>query len=126
MSDVEDLGSMPLEDTKDNGREPRGMQVNHQDDDEGGQGLDGTNKEEEAENTEPGNVDSKITNANHKQKGGDGDGDGDQNDNEGEDEDEDEEGDDEDEDEDDEDEDDEDEDEDEDGEREARPRKKVC
>lgn len=118
-----------LEDTADNGIEPEGMEVNHQDDDEGGEGFDGSKAEEkEEDDDETGAMDRSHVNANRDpSKGAEGvdrnDPDNAVVDEDGEVEDEE---DDEDEDEDDEDDDeDEDEDEDEEEQQESRPRKKV-
>lgn len=114
-----------LEDTTDSGHVPEGMEVNHPDDDEGGEGFDGSKEEEkEEDDDEPGMVDRAKINANHDPATAN---------NEEDDEDPDnavinpeEEGDEDDEEEDeDEDEEEEDEDDDEDEERSSRPRKKV-
>lgn len=117
LDDYED-DKTRLEDTTDSGRIPEGMEVNHQDDDEGGEGFDGSKEEEEEEDAdERGAMDRAKVNANRDPNAA---GTGDNDDEEADEGDEDEEDDEE----DDDDEDDEDDDDDEDGDRASRPRKK--
>jgi hypothetical protein len=118
MDNNDDLGMSKAEDYGDIGHVPAGMEVNHPDDDEGGEGFDGSKDEEkEEDDDEPGMVDKQRINANHDAAEA-----LDENDDDDEEDGADEDEDDEDEDEDDEDDD----DDDEDNAVQKRPRKKVC